>query len=311
MKKAIEAAVSLAYTYLLGTKWVEFSAMRHGPSTAADWVGGFIRRCLPDLPGFDGQINFRFSAKSSTDFDSEINWAKFTGEPTRGWYHHLDCHGYGHPNFSLVGLATFNYDEVKAMYPLPEKDTHGWIKSQFEVTALALQCDWWKPPGIGSLNWYTNGAYSYLAECFKTRTDTSYWWSTNAYGWHQVAELDLEQHFDLKCWLYERLQASDPLSNRYGEICPFTMALSLMTALKVEPNHPSIQSLAELLLETQQADGSWRSPAILRIPKPNVVKPTLGCRRAAEDKGLLTTATITQALKRFANHCGKSDPDAR
>lgn len=325
MKKAIETAVSMAYAYLLGTEWVEFSTLRHGPSTAVDWIGGFIRRCLPDLPGFTGEAYNRFSAKSSDDLDSEANWAVALSRPLAGWRSHLA----GKDPNEIFGLSTYNLGEVHDMYPLTAKDARGWIQSHFEITATALQCNWGKSNELytewedhGQFRWggwfgmdkividfetflaessatNRNRVLKYLEASFVDNNDTCYWWSTDAYGWHQVAELDLGQHFNLKCWLYKRLQVNDPLSNRYGEICPFTMALNLMTALKVEPGHQSIQSLAELLLEMQQADGSWRSPAILRIPKPDVVKPTLECRRAAEDKGLLSTATVTQALKRL------------
>lgn len=315
MKKTIEAAVSMAYAYLIGTEWVEFSTLRHGPSTAVDWIGGYIRRCLPDLPGMPIKVFNRFSAKSSNDLDSEANWALALGRPLLGWFHNLNNLPQNwHEEHQ--GLSTYSPRDIQSMYQLPEEGACGWLSTHFEVTALALQCKWKASPELHDkyilwehddeenfperdrefIDVLYNSANNWILDALRDGSDTSYWWSTDSYGW----SLATQDHW-AKLLVVERLQDADPLRNRYGEICPFTMALSLMTWLDVIPDHEIILPLAERLLEMQQSDGSWRAPAILRIPEPHVIRPTPDCRRALEDKGLLTTATAAQALKRYKN----------
>jgi len=337
-----ERAAEKGEKYLLGEEWSEFSTLRHGPSTATDWVGGFIRRCLPDLPGVPTEVFSRFSASSSTDLDSEANWAKALGRPIKGWLSHLY-----RGNNTECSVATFNRAEIEAMYP-GSSGKWGWRGGHFEVSALALlspwdinagaelQDEWWLSTEhrhdhmsfedyvAKVLRKCRSGVAIWLHEWLNYGFDISYWWSTDAYGWHLCADLELVGELEIGregflCYerlnlhdrILERLEDSDPpMFNRYGEVCPFTMALNLMTLLRTEPGHSSIPYLAELLLGMQENNGSWLSPAILRIPEPNLVahrdveelksSSTARCRRVAEDKGLLTTATVLQALKRYA-----------
>lgn len=342
MKSRVLRAIELAIGYILGTEWSEFSSLRHGPSTAVDWIGGYIRRCLPDLHGFAGEAHNRFSANSGTDLDSEANWAKALGRPIKNWLSHL------RRDHFVCSLATYNEAEIKAMYPESDREW-GWRSGHFEVSALALQSPWDANAGIELREewWHStenrhdhlpfedyvakvmrkcrSGVTLWLHQWLDYGFDVSYWWSTDAYGWHLCADLELVGELDIRRETFfsqeglnfhdrilRRLDASDPpIFNRYGEVCPFTIALNLMSRLKVEPSHSSISYLAELLLGMQEDDGSWKAPAILRIPERHLVDwrnvkelkgpSTARCRRVPEDRGLLTTATVTQALRRYAS----------
>lgn len=313
-------AIRCGYSYLNTQDWREFNQLRHGPSDALHWAGAYIARCMPSLGQsviaaghfqslpLPGVVSFSENAPPDADSTANSTLAVFeaTGLQRQSLVPVAACYLLSHQGEN-GGFSTYTHEEVRWIYPgISPADAIGWTSPQMDVTALVL-----RTLGRIIMEGYMSEelvtpcrrAYQFLLDNLETGVANAYWWSTDLYLLYHLSELCSEwpEHTaDLRAQIQRILEEIPArFSNRYGQECPFSGALGLMTLLRMQGADRQAEESVSCLLECQCDDGSWRAPPILRIPRPNVLLPSEQDRHVPEDKGLLTTATVTQALCRF------------
>lgn len=316
----VERAICYGYSYLETQEGSEFSQLRHGPSDTFHWVGAYIARCVPlsgqsviavkhfqllPLPGV-----IAFSKNAPPDADSTANGTlavfEVIGLLRQSLVPVVVCYLLSHQS-NNGGFSTYTYEEVNGIYPgISRGGASGWTSPQMDVTALVLRAlsriirEGYMAE---ELTIPCRKAYQFLLENLETGMVNAYWWSTDLYLLHHLSELCFEwpEHTaDLYIQLQRTLE-KNPISwiNRYGQECPFSSALGLMTLLRMQDASHQVGEVLDWLLKHQCDDGSWRAPPILRVPRPNVLSPSEYDRHVPEDRGLLTTATVIQAIRLY------------
>ena len=147
----------------------------------------------------------------------------------------------------------------------------------------------------------------------------SYWWEDDHYCTFHAAQAlqqyglthDSNKVATATRWAKHQLGETGAVANRwFPGGSPFATALTLQTITLNPPDDENltvIENAARWLIEQQQADGSWRPSAVMRIPQPGDKAPHLshdwvlrsGGGNGAlvlDDRGLFTTATAATAL---------------
>lgn len=184
-----------------------------------------------------------------------------------------------HQEADSGGLAT--YREPGAIRDFmglgPETDLRGWCSPHMEVTATGGRA-------FAGLTGEPFGALAYAAWDYvrrRQRTDgswNSYWWASPDYPTHQAVELahavgDRAAVHRAAKWALRRQAADGSWSAPGATTSAFATALSLSVLLRCGRTDVRVDCAIERLIALQDADGSWPSHPIMRIPPPHLLEP--------------------------------------
>ncbi|MEA5622969.1 prenyltransferase/squalene oxidase repeat-containing protein [Nostoc sp. UHCC 0251] len=186
----------------------------------------------------------------------------------------------------------------------------GWCSVHTCVTAAVAVLEEIKAPSIEFLRntQLENGSWK------------AYWWYDHEYATALAVEAlamdNYQRHYQQVQlaidWAVSRISSSGAVySRQYGDNSAFATAWCVRTlALAKEKQYLStkLDQAVNWLMNTQKADGSWTSSALMRFPDPaDILEPDSSSSPIIPDnKRIFTTATVLAALSRV-QLAGKSD----
>lgn len=335
-----EHAIDAAVEYLISRQgddglWRDFATLA---GMSSDWVSGVVTyalACAAVAPearlAAVKRVTFRqrpnggwsYNTRVPTDCDSTA-WALLALSTAPRWKPSAIARALryvrAHQDPATGGFATYHeHDRIDQFIGAADMSLmRGWFGAHVSVTAAAVQS--MLLHGASPADDTVTAAVRYLLAA--RRPDNlwhCYWWQGYAYPTYQAMRalgmaraLDACARRDITQALL-REQRTDGGWNDYGgaESEAFATAYATM-ALLLAPNEMTLAAASrgvDWLIERQQADGSWATVPILRIPPPMVADPskvpswgrnTLGTGVVIEDQhGLFTTSAALWAIARF------------
>lgn len=314
LNKTIEENLMLAKKYLLDNLssdnlWRDFYSNTHKESI--DWVTGYIGNAL--LVSDKNKNSLEKTAKIlvsrqnvnggwgynkmtfSTDADSTANIILFLSHFNSQYSNEL----YGAKEYLLEhqkpsgGFSTYTEFEVNKYIRFSNLNSViGWSIETPDVSAMAINA-LSKLPDTGV---FIKKGMDYLKK--EQRKDggwNCYWWTQDTYSTALCSNLFNSRIADLgKKWLEQNTQK-----------IPFYKALALSALVNEKTDTPKTNSLLHSLIDSQNADGSWNSKPILKIPHPSNTAPwsdkSAWREEIVDQNRLFTTATAYSALKNYVN----------
>lgn len=247
--------------------WCDF-ALPPGPSTS--WTTAYIARQLVESWPDAGAAVVRAQA-----------FLRASVHPGNGWGYNARCKPDADSTaWALLALPDVHLRHTAALarFATPEggfrtydftTPDHGWARPYAEVTATALRA---LVPVVGPNYALITRGVTWLAT-----QRAGYWWEAPGYLPRELARL-------------RSILPEAPVPTVPAGIGTSAFDTALRLEVGLNP------ACAEALLVSQQADGSWASVPILRLPDPY----SGGMRVFADQRRLFTTATVLSALVQFA-----------
>jgi hypothetical protein len=127
-----------------------------------------------------------------------------------------------------------------------------------------------------------------------------YWWWDDEYTTALAAEALAPARERAVAWALTRVRASGAVESTDGKSSPWATAwcVRILRLASTPAARAACDAAVRWLVETQRADGSWRSSARLRVPMPAHLDPSGHDKRieALDQHRVFTTAAVAAAL---------------
>ena len=201
---------------------------------------------------------------------------------------------------SSGGVACYLPSELDNTANASSKSIEGWCSPHICITAAVAGLEGINAPSIDFLRntQLEDGSWK------------AYWWYDDEYVTALAAEALAKDNYRRNSqqvqlaieWAASRINSSGAVySHQYGDRSAFATAWCVRTlALAKEKQHfySQLHQAVNWLIDTQKADGSWNSSALMRFSKPSdILDPDIspGCI-VPDDKRIFTSATVLAAL---------------
>lgn len=201
---------------------------------------------------------------------------------------------------SSGGVACYLPSELDNTEEASSKSIEGWCSAHTCITAAVAGLEGINAPSIDFLRntQLEDGSWK------------AYWWYDDEYVTALAAEALAKDNYHRNSqqvqlaieWATSRINSSGAVySHQYGDRSAFATAWCVRTLALAKDKqyfYSQLHQAVNWLIDTQKADGSWNSSALMRFSKPSdILEPDIspGCI-VPDDKRIFTSATVLAAL---------------